>query len=109
MSLPAARSSSLRCLSREERSDFEQIRRSGDARTRSGEVERGVRRSLLNTSYSSEEILAAASTGEKRFHRIKLLSFFGLPTTVLCWQTGRHQLHQYCSVFGCMQALKHII
>ena len=72
MSLPAARSSSLRCLSREERSDFEQIRRSGEARTRSGEVERGVRRSLLNTSYSSEEILAAASTGEKSFHRIKL-------------------------------------
>ena len=73
MSLPAARSSSLRCLSREERSDFEQIsgRRSGEARTRSGEVERGVRRSLLNTSYSSEEILAAASTGETSFHRIK--------------------------------------
>ena len=69
MGLPAARSSSLKCLSREERSDFEQItsRRSGEAdrRTLSREVERGVRRSLLNTSYSSEEILAAASTGEK--------------------------------------------
>lgn len=78
MGLPAARSSSLKCLSREERSDFEQItsRRSGEAdrRTLSREVERGVRRSLLNTSYSSEEILAAASTGEK----IKLGPYYWL-------------------------------
>ena len=55
-SLPSARSSSLRCLNREER-DFDQMRRSVP---RTGEV----RRSLLNTSFSSEEILAAASTGE---------------------------------------------
>ena len=74
MGLPAARSSSLKCLSREERSEFDQItsRRSVEADrgpTRSREVERGVRRSLLNNSYSSEEILAtAASTGEKSYH-----------------------------------------
>lgn len=79
LSLPAARSSSLRCLNREERLDFEPSRRSvePDRRRRGGEVERGRggggevergvrRRSLLNTSYSSEEILAAPSAGRKR-------------------------------------------